>query len=481
MDIFIIKLLFFFVCINNIFSLTEEDSDYIICPEGKYGLECEKDCNCDKWSSSNHCSKIEGRCLDCKFGHYGPNCESRCYPTCKTNLCCAIKSENFKESTNKLTIKNSLLVVEINNVKLNILADYNVGYPLSIFKRTTDINLSNGSDTPYSYNYTNYEVKGKKYENYNVKFIDQTDLNIELPLPIILDEDISIDNNINGVIGLGFYNSINDKLFQKKDTIVENIASYKKNGDEISIIFGDLFEEEKNYVHKLSFCKAEDRDHNYENGLNLECKIGGFGSKSYSEVLQINDTYIQFSLDENSKLILPNKEAYTDYIKKYYFKDEERYKTKYDSETKTLIFCYKTEDINQLNEFGFVINHFFYFFTADDLFTETSSCDKNQGYSTFIIQFSDVNPGLIFGKNFYSETQFTIDNEERKIYFYSKYVEYFSGEIKSVINEDLANVLNPLSWSFIVIGISLFLNIASFMLYFYFKRKKELEKIKKIE
>ena len=122
---------------------------------------------------------------------------------------------------------------------------------------------------------------------------------------------------------------------------------------------------------------------------------------------------------------------------------------------------------------------FFYFFTADDLFTESSSCNKDEGYSTFIIKFSDLNPRVIFGKNFYSETQFTIDNEERKIYFYSKYVEYFSGEIKSMINEDLANVLNPLSWSFIVIGISLFLNIVSFLVYFYFKRKKEIQKLKK--
>ena len=481
MDNFFIKIIFFFLCINNIFSLIEEDSDYIICPEGKYGLECEKDCNCDKWSQSNHCSKIEGRCLDCKFGHYGPNCDSRCFPTCKTNLCCAIKSENFKESTNKLTIKNSILEVEIQNIKLNILADYNVGYPLSIFTKTRNIPLANGSETIFNYNYTNYKVKGKRYENNNVKFLNQNDLNIELPIPIILDNNIDNKNNIDGVIGLGFYNSINEKLFQKKDTIVENIASYKKNEDEVSVIFGDLFEEEKDYVHKLSFCKAEDRDKNFENGLNLECKIGGFGSKSYSEVLQINDTYIQFSLDKDSQLILPNKDAYTDYIKKYYFKEEDRYKTEYDTNTKTLTFCYKTEEINKLNEFGFVINHFFYFFTADDLFTESSTCNKDEGYSTFIIKFSDVNPGVIFGKNFYNETQFTIDNEERKIYFYSKYVEYFSGEIKSMINEDLANVLNPLSWSFIVIGISLFLNIVSFLVYFYFKRKKEIQKLKKID
>ena len=68
--------------------------------------------------------------------------------------------------------------------------------------------------------------------------------------------------------------------------------------------------------------------------------------------------------------------------------------------------------------------------------------------------------------------------KKKKIYFYSKYVEYFSGEIKPEINEDLNNILNPLSWSFIVVGISLFLNIISFLVYFYFKRKKENKKFK---
>jgi hypothetical protein len=241
------------------------------------------------------------------------------------------------------------------------------------------------------------------------------------------------------------------------------------------VLFGDLFGEEKNYVHKLSFCKAENQS---ETDFNLLCKIEGFGSKSYSDVLQINDTYIQFSLDINSKFVLPNDEAYTDYIKKYYFKEEkDNFRMITDVNTNTTYFCYKTENINRLNEFGFVINHFFYFFSADNYFIENKkACEE--GFSFFIIQFSDVNPGLIFGQNFYNETQFTLDNEENKIYFYSKYVEYFSGKIKGVIIEDLSDKIEPLSASFIIIGISVFFNIVSFLVYFYFKRKKEIQKLK---
>ena len=472
MEGLLFKLFFFLISINNIFA----NNDSLTCPEGKYGQDCSKDCNCDKWSSSNYCSRIEGRCLDCKFGHYGPNCNSRCYPTCKTNLCCAIKSENFNESNLQLTIKNSTINIEINNTILNIEVDYNVGCPLSLFKNTIDINFVNASEEGknFSYSFSNYKVIGKKYENYKIKILNQENLNMELPLPIIVDENNNpTDQNINGVVGLGFFNSINEQLFQSNKAIVENIASYKKDGEDVSIIFGDLFEEEKNYVHKLSFCKAENKNTSI---YNISCKIGGFGSKSYSDVLQINDTYIQFSLNINSRFVLPNNIAYTNYITKYYFK-EENFIEKVNEATKTTYYCYKTENINRLSEFGFVINHFYYFFSADNYFVESPLCDNE--YSAFIIQFSDENPGLVFGKNFYNETQFTLDNEESKIYFYSKYVEYFTGEIKAVIIEDLSNKLNPLSWSFIIIGISLFLNIVSFLVYFYFKRKKELKKLKK--
>ena len=472
MEGLLFKLFFFLISINNIFA----NNDSLTCPEGKYGQDCSKDCNCDKWSSSNYCSRIEGRCLDCKFGHYGPNCNSRCYPTCKTNLCCAIKSENFNESNLQLTIKNSTINIEINNTILNIEVDYNVGCPLSLFKNTIDINFVNASEEGknFSYSFSNYKVIGKKYENYKIKILNQENLNMELPLPIIVDENNNpTDQNINGVVGLGFFNSINEQLFQANKAIVENIASYKKDGEDVSIIFGDLFEEEKNYVHKLSFCKGENKNTSI---YNISCKIGGFGSKSYSDVLQINDTYIQFSLNINSRFVLPNNIAYTNYITKYYFK-EENFIEKVNEATKTTYYCYKTENINRLSEFGFVINHFYYFFSADNYFVESPLCDNE--YSAFIIQFSYENPGLVFGKNFYNETQFTLDNEESKIYFYSKYVEYFTGEIKAVIIEDLSNKLNPLSWSFIIIGISLFLNIVSFLVYFYFKRKKELKKLKK--
>ena len=474
MNLFSINLILCLLSINSIFAIKE---NYQTCPKGKYGEDCEKDCNCTIWSSSNICSKLEGRCLDCKFGHFGSSCDSKCYPTCKTNLCCNIKSNDFKESNHKLTIKNSVLTLEIKEKTLNIFVDYNVGHPLSIFSKTVpDLNLDNPTHEIYNYEYTKYNITGEKYENNTVKFKSQSDFNKELPLPIILDANYEpTDKNINGVIGLGIYNSINRKLRQLNNSI-ENIASFRKEeNNDISILFGDLFENEKKYVHKLSFCKALGKNNSTKNGLDIQCELSGFGSKNYKDMLKINDTLIKFSLDENSKFVLPKNDIYIDYIKKYYFK-EENYETVFTKDNSTLIFCYKTENINRLSEFGFIINHFFYFFSVNSFFNQTDSC-KN-GYSTFTIKFSDENPEIIFGKNLYNETQYTIDNEEEKIYFYSKNVEYFSGEIKPVINQSLSKILNPISWSFIIVGISVFLNIVSFLIYFLCKRKKEKQKYK---
>ena len=467
MDNSLLKLLYIFIYINNIIALT---NDIKSCPEGKYGKDCSLNCECNKWSSSNSCSKLEGRCLNCKFGQYGKNCESRCYPDCKSYLCCAIKSSDFKESNLKLNIKNSILKIQLNNQDLNILVDFNVGYPLSIFNKTTNIDLGNATDLNESfYNFSTCSVSGKIYENNKIKFLNQENFKNELILPIILDENyIPEDTNINGIIGLGYSNPINNQLIENNKMISENIASYEKNGEEITIIFGDLFKEEKRFVDNLGFCKTENND-------NIECKLDGFGSKKYSDVLKINDNCnIQFSLDKESKFVLPYKETYIDYIKKYYFTEGN---FKENEKNKTTYFCYKKENINQLNEFGFVINNFWHFFPAENFFKEDDLCEKD--YSIFLFKFiNDENTEIILGKNFYNDVQFTLDHEENQIYFYSKYIEYFSGEIKAIIDKDLSTILGPLNSSIIVIGISFFLNIVSFMVYFYFKRKKEIIKLK---
>ena len=67
----------------------------------------------------------------------------------------------------------------------------------------------------------------------------------------------------------------------------------------------------------------------------------------HKDMLIINDTLIKFSLDENSKFVLPKNDIYINYIKNYYFKGE-NYESITTEDNATLIFCYKTENINRL-------------------------------------------------------------------------------------------------------------------------------------
>ena len=68
---------------------------------------------------------------------------------------------------------------------------------------------------------------------------------------------------------------------------------------------------------------------------------------------------------------------------------------------------------------------------------------------------------------------FTIDNEERKIYFYNSNTEYFNGKIINEIETKISRPLTPLKTSLLGVGLLLVMNIISFLIYFYFKRKKE--------
>ena len=89
----------------------------------------------------------------------------------------------------------------------------------------------------------------------------------------------------------------------------------------------------------------------------------------------------------------------------------------------------------------------------------------------FIIGFNDEKVGIVFGKDILKDTMFTIDNEEKKIYFYARNVEYFSGE--TFLSFIPSINLEPITISIIITSIIFSLNIISFLIYFFIKRKKE--------
>jgi hypothetical protein len=447
---------------NNIIDIYQD------CEEGKYGLNCEKNCTCDKWSSSRNCSRIEGRCLDCKFGQFDINCDDICDPKCKTNLCCSVLSSKYEKSNKNIKTNITTLNIKFNNKVLNILADYNVGYPLTIFNKTLNesISFENEDYEEKNYNYSNYKVTGKLFENKTIYFINGINTLLDISLSILIDDNIIPDDpEINGVIGLGFYNSINMKLFTS-GKIKLNIASYEVDNKRININFGSLYSKQKKYVHKLSYCKALSDENKH---LRMKCKVNGMRAKKYSDALALDDTEIQFTLSTETSFILKNEYKYTHYIKEYYF-DDENYQTVPDQNS--TIFCFKESEINRLSDFGFVINNYYYSYQADELFIKDNICPKK--YLKFRMQFKNNTKNIIvIGKNFFNDMQFSIDNEEKKIYFYSDNSEYFSGDIVDNFSSKPNLTSDPFVTSFIVVGIVIFLNIVSFLIYFYFKRKKK--------
>lgn len=454
-------------CIN---STNEKNySIYEICPEGCYGVNCNLNCSCNSWASSKNCSRFDGRCLSCKFGHFDTNCENICDPKCKTNLCCAIKNKNFKKTNFKINSKESLLKIKVGNEILNIYPDYNVGYPLTIFKTQNNNETQNCSKVEEEYSYTDFKVnRPLRCDNKRISIENNDQSHLIANLSILFN--LSQDNNtldVDGVIGLGFSNSINDYLLNDKK-IPLNIASFEIKNGQISILFGNLFDDEKKFVHKLSYCDAlsdESTGH-----TSMKCQIEGMRSQKYSEALKLNNTEIHFSLNQATSFVLPNEKRYLDYITNYYFKKNDY---KINETTEKTYLCYKSKNINKLNDFGFVINKYYYSYKADQLFYKDENTCEN-GYYKFVIEFTHNidDAKIIFGKTLFKEVQFTIDNEERKIYFYSKHVEYFGGNLVETWDKNNSLSSNPLRSSLISVGIVLLMNVFSFLVYFYFKKKK---------
>lgn len=472
--IFISCFLISFIQINSDDSQNNQYSIYDICPAGKYGYSCNLTCSCDKWSTSHNCSRIDGRCLDCRFGHFDTNCENICYPTCKSNLCCAIKNKSFKTTNKQIKSNITMLSIQVGNKNLSIYPDYNVGYPLTIFRGVIiGEDIKNCNQNENNYQYTKFKLNNPKKCDVTTISIKNSDGNyLTLNLSVLYDQNPTKENidelEYDGVIGLGFSNSLNIHLLENKD-ISLNIASYKVKNDQINILFGNLFKDEKKFVNALSYCNATVETSTTHTVM--KCKVEGMRSDEYPEALELNDIEISFSLHEKTSLVLPSEERYQDYITKYYFinGDFEPIKVN-DSKT---YFCYKSKKINKLNDFGFVINKYYYSYKADRFFYEDKdSCPNN--YLKFLIEFTNKTEDakVIFGKTFFKDVELTIDNEEKKMYFYSKNVNYFSGEFVEKGNNKFSLSLDPLASSLITIGVIFLVNVISFLIYFYCKRKK---------
>ena len=449
----------------------------IECNTSYFGENCNITCDCKQWSNTNKCSKTIGNCLDCKFGHFGKKCGDRCYPKCKTNICCKIKSEQFEDKNdNSFEIITSLykdlpfINIKINGTDSKILLDFNNGYPLFIKNQTIDV-------FDETINYTYFKIMGWINPYYTeLIFFDKDNKERKLNLKNVVEGKINNDNisneysNFAGVMGIGFFNSISEYLFPGE--LNENIISYEINDDDqVSVFFGDLSDDAKDYLYDLASYDVLDDDNNNQSQVIFGCNLDGIKIRDFSDALKVEDTIIKFNFNnKHSTFVLDN--SYKSFFTKYYFDED------YEQSQKIVdginYFCY--DEIHKMDNFGFVMKNYYYSYLAENFFSE-EECN-NKKYK-FLIGFSNRQEdiGITLGRNFLKNTKIIIDIEEKKIYMHAREMEFFTGKILIEFAGEPGIKLTALDKTLIAFCVIVVMNVVSFLLYFFCKKRKENNRI----
>ena len=445
------------------------------CLDGKYGLKCDQKCDCESNSNSLACGKFSGECQNCAFGYFGRDCQKQCNYKCQTGLCCIFYSHNLKAEFT-LDTNYRYLEVEMGDSKFKIEIDYNYGYPLTLFEKghcgkinnvdLTGIKGIGQKDSMMSINFANYYIKGDLYNSstFSINGKEFSDIDIIITQSIECKEPSTGVDGANGVIGLGFFNSLSNRLFLNK-TDRQNILSYSLNKENIKLIFGSMPKEQTDYIEKLTTCKVVFEDNTDIQGKTMSCELNGIKSERHSYGLEIKDTKITFSLGQNSSLVLFNDNIYKNYLKNEYF--DEKVEEHRDEKTNNIYYLYPANKINKLRNFGFVFNNFFYSYEPN-LFFEKNS--KN-GKKRFLIEFSDKKSEVILGKEFLNDIKFTINNEEARIYFYAKNAELCE-KLVYQSSQGFRIQLEAREIAAIFLSVVIFINIVAFVVYYFLKKKK---------
>ncbi len=283
---------------------------------------------------------------------------------------------------------------------------------------------------------------------------------------------------INGLIGLGFFNSISNAIFTDSniDVYKLNILSfnYIAEGDQIEMLFGDLFEEQRDYVERLTSCKVILDGKSDIQEKKMTCQLDGIKASKYSEAFKLNNSFITFSLGEKSSLILGNNSNYLEYLKRAFFNnDTENYELKDDPINKGIQYIlYPNDKINKLSDIGLVFNYYSYSYPPNTFFVNTTN--GAEGKSQFLIKINKNSDRteFVIGKEFFRDIKFTINNEEAQIYFYAQNAEYCA-TFTDIITDSLFNLkLNARETAAVCLAIIIAINLIAFMIYYFVKRRK---------
>ena len=462
------------------------------CSNATYGLGCNIKCECGSNSNDETCGKFRGQCSSCKFGYFGKQCKTYCNYKCQTELCCLFKNHtNDNMTLLKVTTSYKTIQIKINEELYTFEIDYNYGFPLTIFKKNIElIGCDNYNIEPIEYeSITSTEEFPEKFTNYYISSYLKSDQKIiingeSITTDITIAKSVTclskegIKEKVNGVIGLGFFNSISNAIFTNSSLAdyYLNILSfnYIAEGDQIEILFGDLFEEQRDYVERLTSCKVILDGKSDIQEKKMTCQLDGIKASKYSEAFKLNNSFITFSLGEKSSLILGNNSNYLEYLKRAFFNNEE-FDLKDDPNNEGIQYIlFPNDKINKLSDIGFVFNYYSYSYPPNTFFESTSNGNDNNGKSQFLIKINKNSDRteFIIGKEFLSDIKFTINNEEAQIYFYAQNAQYCD-KFTDVITDSLFNIkLGARETSAICLAIILFIYLAAFTIYFFVKRRK---------
>ena len=468
------------------------------CLDGKYSLKCDKSCECTtdpqlKDQKENSCGKFNHQCLNCDFGYYGSNCSNQCSYKCKSHACCIFRGLTNEEKEKQLliTTKFNLITLNINNKSMNFEIDYSNGYQLTIFGKNSSNDSCNENIETEDYEnmiladdsliqefFTNYELVGKKYNTtinlFNFKTgeklskINDSNISIQVYITKTIKCLKNSTNKINGVIGLGFLNQFTLMLLEK-GIIYQHILSYTFKGDDnISLLFGRINETELENFDKLSYCDLLLPENIGIAQKDLTCKLSGLYFSKYSDGYEIPNSNVTFSLTQDTEIVLGKlNETYTasQFFNAIYFQNN---LNSYEDNgvNKTYYFSGK---INNLQNIGFVIENHVYSYKPD-LFFEKQEENKYR----FKIKFNDEANGhyIRIGKDLLKNTVITINNEEGRVYFYTKDQMFFNKELKKDYTNKNKGEMTPMEMGFIVISIIVVFNIILFLFYYKHKTKK---------
>jgi len=443
------------------------------CLSGTYGLSCQNNCLCTEKaiinnnenssniaddSIENVCGKYSGECLSCKFGYFGTKCENYCYYLCKSPTCCIFHEQDDKnyielKTTVGLNYINLTLDFNNENITTNLLieADYTKGHRIMLFSDDLKITNENGkeisnndeSESDYFIklipNEDNAQIKEKEleYENftvtkffeiedvkYNIRQDEYINITVYVAKEIKLKSTFSPKNNIqiHGVMGLGFFNEFSKDLLEN-EIIYRNVISYQYKNDSIEMTFGKLLDDVNKNFEYLSYCDLLGNTDDISTITNTKpsCKLDGMGFSNEKYGFEISNDYknvsITFSIGGKTEIILGNVTNRTENNISYSL--SEIFKNRYFEDTSTDFILKNTDQILKLPNLNFVINEHIYSFSADKLF------DDNGNFTVkFNKSFTEDNFTIILGSDLLKNSILTINNEEFKIYFYTREQSY---------------------------------------------------------